>query len=272
MKIVFSTLITFICIALGAQTDTVYYFNKLDRACSSSEADYRVVVKKTGPKTFRHKTESINKKSDRSLDDELKINITGDSTYDVMRKTSYVKTCIFHRCDSGYFITDPDFNTISKGFSRSLFPLVKSGVWTVYNRSRKNKLSENTYVENELIHNVNWNEDGSPYLSDVFTYVETPPLFKNMDALEFNKKVLEEVRYPEFAVENGIMGKVYIQFVILKDGTLEGARVLRGVHPELDKEAIRALKSVKGKWTPATIRGNPVNAFMVMPVIFHLQE
>lgn len=268
-------LFVFLCciwVNLSAQSDTTFYFNQLNRICSPSEADYRVMVKKSGRNTFIQKTQKINKKLERDLEEETRITITSDSTYDVKYKSGYNKTCVFHRTDSGYFITEPDYKTVTKGFSKNLIPIVKSGVWMVYSNDTGRKLAENFYEENELIRNLNWYEDGSPFYSDIFAYVETNPLFKNKDVSEFQSKVLQEVKYPHLAVENGISGKVYLQYVILKDGTLEGVRVLRGVHPELDSEALRALRSVKGKWTPGTIRGNPVNTFLIMPVIFRLQE
>lgn len=270
MKTLFVSLLTFISIILNAQTDTIYYFTKLNRTCTPDVADYRVVIKKTGQNSFIQKTEMVNEKLDRKQDDQVQITITGDSIIEITYKSGFHDSRIFHRCDSGYFITEPEYNAIGRGFSRSLFPLVKSGVWKSYSKTGNMKLSEDTFEENELMRNLNWNADGSPYFSDVFAYVETLPLFKNKDASEFTRMVLEQVRYPEIAVENGIMGKVYVQFVILKDGTLDGVRVLRGVEPSLDAEAIRVVKSVKGNWTPATIRGNAVNAFMVMPVNFRL--
>ena len=79
--------------------------------------------------------------------------------------------------------------------------------------------------------------------------------------------------YPEYAKENEIQGRVYLQFVVKSDGTLSDIQVARSVPGAsmLDKEAIRVLKLTSGKWKPAQQNGKPVSCRMNFPVSFVLQ-
>jgi TonB family protein len=109
--------------------------------------------------------------------------------------------------------------------------------------------------------------------NEIFTIVEQMPEF-----LEGGEKGLKDflsmnIRYPENAKEIGAEGIVYIQYVVLKDGTLNDFKVLRGVKgaQDLDKEAIRVVKLTSGKWKPGKQNGIPVNVRMNLPVRFKLQ-
>ncbi len=81
--------------------------------------------------------------------------------------------------------------------------------------------------------------------------------------------ISKSVKYPEAAKEKGIEGKVYVQFVIEKDGSLSSFTVLRGVSDELDAEAIRVLKMMP-KWKPGMNDGKPVRVQYTIPFYFKL--
>ena len=72
------------------------------------------------------------------------------------------------------------------------------------------------------------------------------------------------------ALENGIQGKVFVEFVIEKDGSITNVRVLRSVDPSLDKEAIRVVSSMP-KWKPGKQRGKAVRVSYTVPINFKLQ-
>jgi TonB family protein len=71
------------------------------------------------------------------------------------------------------------------------------------------------------------------------------------------------------AKENGITGKVYVQFVIGKDGAVTNVKVMRSVDPYLDAEALRVIKAMP-KWSPGEQRGKPVKVLFQLPVNFVL--
>ncbi|MCK5136654.1 MAG: energy transducer TonB [Bacteroidales bacterium] len=101
--------------------------------------------------------------------------------------------------------------------------------------------------------------------------VEIMPTFNGGDpSIEFCKFILENLRYPESAVENGVKGRVIVKFVVSRTGSLERAEVIRSVHPTLDQEALRVIMS-SPKWSPGVQSGRTVNVIYVFPINFVLQ-
>ena len=103
-----------------------------------------------------------------------------------------------------------------------------------------------------------------------FQLVEEKPSFQGGDANQFSKWVNQRLVYPEIAKENGVQGRVTLQFTVEKDGTVTKVRVLRGVDPSLDKEAVRVV-SMSPKWKPGKQRDRAVPVTYTFPVIFQLR-
>lgn len=103
-----------------------------------------------------------------------------------------------------------------------------------------------------------------------FMFVEEKPKFNGGDANEFSKWVGKNLVYPEIAKENGVSGRVMLQFTINPDGSLSNIIVLRGVDESLDKEAVRVV-SQSPKWTPGRQRDRAVKVSYTFPVIFQLR-
>lgn len=103
-----------------------------------------------------------------------------------------------------------------------------------------------------------------------FILVEDKPSFQGGDANQFSKWVNQRLVYPEIAKENGVQGRVTLQFTIEKDGSLTKVKVLRGVDPSLDKEAVRVVSS-SPKWKPGKQRDRAVPVTYTFPVIFQLR-
>lgn len=79
------------------------------------------------------------------------------------------------------------------------------------------------------------------------------------------------IKYPVEAQKKGISGRVIVQFVIMEDGTLDQAKVIRGVDPLLDEEALRVVKSMP-KWKPGMDRGEAVKVRFTAPIMFNLSK
>ena len=79
----------------------------------------------------------------------------------------------------------------------------------------------------------------------------------------------ENLKYPESVREKGIEGKVYVQFVVEKDGSINDVKILRSVCKELDNEAVRVIKAMP-KWNPGTQNGEPVRTTMMLPINFKI--
>jgi TonB family protein len=79
------------------------------------------------------------------------------------------------------------------------------------------------------------------------------------------------LQYPGIAKENGIQGKVFVNFVVAKDGSVTDTKIMRGVDPSLDKEALRIVSNLP-KWKPGKQRSEAVKVSYTVPVNFQLQE
>ncbi len=105
---------------------------------------------------------------------------------------------------------------------------------------------------------------------EIFFIVEDMPTFQGKDVNAFRDWVAKRLKYPEIAAENGIQGRVYVQFVVEPDGHVDNVKVIRGVDPSLDAEAVRVVKS-SPRWTPGKQRGKPVRVAYTIPIVFVLQ-
>ena len=103
-----------------------------------------------------------------------------------------------------------------------------------------------------------------------FQLVEEKPSFNGGDANEFSKWVNSRLVYPEIAKENGVQGRVTLQFTVNADGSVSNVMVLRGVDSSLDKEAVRVVSS-SPKWKPGKQRDRAVKVTYTFPVIFQLR-
>jgi len=103
-----------------------------------------------------------------------------------------------------------------------------------------------------------------------FELVEVKPTFQDGDANSFALWVNKKLSYPEEAKEKKIDGRVTLQFTVEKDGSIKDIKVLKGVDPVLDNEAVRVV-SESPKWKPGLQNGTPVNVTYIFPVVFKLQ-
>jgi TonB family protein len=104
-----------------------------------------------------------------------------------------------------------------------------------------------------------------------FVMVEVKPKFMGGDENTFTKWVAERLVYPEKAKKESITGRVILQFMVTSKGKVDDVKIVRGVHPELDQEAIRVVMS-SPDWEPGKEKGKNVNVVYTFPVIFMLGE
>jgi protein TonB len=103
----------------------------------------------------------------------------------------------------------------------------------------------------------------------VFDVVEQMPSFPGgMGALM--SWLSQNIKYPVIAAENGVQGRVIVQFVVEKDGSITDVKVAKSVDPSLDKEASRVVSAMP-KWTPGKQNGSAVRVKYTVPVTFKLQ-
>lgn len=108
-----------------------------------------------------------------------------------------------------------------------------------------------------------------PVEDEIFEVVEKNPEF-SYNGMSLMQYLGKSIKYPTIAQETGIQGRVIVQFVVNKDGSIVDVKVVRGVDPYLDKEAIRVISTMP-KWKPGEQRGKPVRCKFTVPVMFKLQ-
>lgn len=107
-----------------------------------------------------------------------------------------------------------------------------------------------------------------PEPDKVFEAVEQPPLFPGGDAALL-KWIAANLHYPQLAIENNVQGRVTVMFVVTKTGQVGEVKVVRGKDPDLDKEAVRVVKSLP-KFQPGKQNGQAVNVWYTVPIAFKL--
>ena len=144
-------------------------------------------------------------------------------------------------------------------------------------------VSDDQEIKNELVVNAEVNEDTKnieiapiqieeeedEIETQIFTVVENEPEFPGgMEALY--KYLAQNIKYPQLARDNGITGKVYVTFVVERDGSIANPKVLRDIGGGCGAEAIRVVKAMP-KWTPGKQRGKAVRVQFNLPVNFNLK-
>lgn len=102
----------------------------------------------------------------------------------------------------------------------------------------------------------------------VFDVVEVMPQFPG-GQIAMLKYIMENIKYPEQAMKEGIQGRVAVRFIVEKDGSISDVKPILSVHPLLNKEAVRVVESMP-KWTPGKQNGKPVRVRYNLPVMFKL--
>ena len=123
----------------------------------------------------------------------------------------------------------------------------------------------------KIITEEDFNVKVSHYDNDtIFSVCEEMPEFPG-GTEKFMEYLSSNIKYPEEAKEKGISGRVFIQFVIEKDGSVTNVKVMKGIGALCDDEAVRVVKSMP-KWKPGKQKGKPVRVNYILPVSFKLDE
>ena len=120
-------------------------------------------------------------------------------------------------------------------------------------------------IRNDIAVNTNESEEKKEVANKVFDVVEQQPSFNG----NLNQYLSDNIKYPVVAQENGVQGRVIVQFVVERDGSITDVKVVRSVDPSLDKEAVRVVKSMP-RWSPGKQNGQAVRVRFTLPVLFRL--
>jgi protein TonB len=125
------------------------------------------------------------------------------------------------------------------------------------------EVTQDTKVEEVVV-----KEEPKEETDEIFTIVEESAAPKGGIGA-FYKYVQEKMKYPPQARRMGIDGKVFVEFVVNKDGSISDVRAVKGIGAGCDEEAVRVVQSAPS-WTPGKQRGKPVKQRMVLPITFKL--
>lgn len=131
--------------------------------------------------------------------------------------------------------------------------------------SKRERLVEVKFEDGEMISSSNFD-------NDTFNYVEQMPSFPGGHDSMYHF-IWTHIQYPAAARRNSISGKVVVQFVVDQKGMLQNIRVVKGVHPSLDAEALRVvgLMNEKLRWVPGKHNNRVVPVYFTLPISFSLQ-
>jgi len=128
------------------------------------------------------------------------------------------------------------------------------------------EVTEETVVEDIVFEEAPEEEE----VDEIFTIVEDKPSYPGGDAAMY-KYLGKNINYPSQARRMGIEGRVFVQFVVNKDGSISDVKSIKGIGAGCDEEAARVIASMKN-WKPGKQRGRPVKVRMVLPVFFKLNN
>ena len=168
------------------------------------------------------------------------------------------------------FVTDKNGN-----FSFMAFENAHIGV--IWNKNDKYMLKEIRYDQKEstnlkIVMDDQWqNPPSNDPNNPVFEVVEIMPEFPDGGMSGLMQFLSKNIQYPINAQKNHTQGRVTVQFVVNKDGSISEPKIIRGVDPDLDGEAIRVI-SLMPKWKPGMQKGQPVRVKYTVPVMFRLSD
>ena len=128
------------------------------------------------------------------------------------------------------------------------------------------EVTEETVIEDIVFEEAPEEEE----VEQIFTIVEDKPEFPGGDAAMY-KYLGKSIDYPSQARRMGIEGRVFVQFIVGKDGSIRDVQAIKGIGAGCDEEAVRVIKKMP-KWKPGKQRGRPVQVRMVLPVFFKLNN
>jgi protein TonB len=128
---------------------------------------------------------------------------------------------------------------------------------------------ETEEVEEEVQPIIEEVEEVEEVEEEIFLVVEEQPSFPGGEDKMF-EYLYSNIKYPQVAKENNITGRVFLTFVVEKDGSIANAKILRDIGGGCGQEALRVVKNMP-KWSPGKQRGKPVRVQFNLPVVFDLQ-
>jgi len=257
-----------------AQRDTTIYFSKSGQPVAGKpEADQYQTFTETKDNQFNLTTSKFRDRKWIETESSMFIPLN-DTAYLITRKSwAGVQDTLYRQVqpvDSGFIISDfRQEILVARGFSRLVAPLIKEGLWIYYVPEHGGLDCDESYRNNELKEIRYWDEDTDSFITDVYTVAEVNPQFKGGDQALY-EFLASQIVYPEEAKSKGQQGRVFVNFIIMEDGSVKRVKLLHAPSSILGQEAVRVVALTDGRWTPAMHRGAPVRTSYNLPIKFTL--
>lgn len=226
-----------------AQTDTAFFDSSWKKCDARSASYYRIVSKSGGKLTARDYFLHGGLQMEAEISSEDPLVKDGIATfYD----------------DAGKKESQGNFKNNNR-----------MGVWTWWVNDGKDSLV-NEYDENGFKQRIWPPSSTSPQKDGVFSYVETMPEFPGGEEAML-KYVGRNVKYPAKAAAENITGRVVVQFVVTKTGSITDVKVVKSVREDLDEAAMQVVRDMPN-WKPGVQNKKPVNVFFNLPINFTLSD
>lgn len=259
-------LILSLCTSAQPQKDTLYFNRKWQKTTKDSAAFYRYIVKENN--LFKVEDYYLNGKLQMtgtysSLDPDIK---EGKFTYYSEKGIIYRQFDYVDNEARGYgyekiFYDDTDKVWLIRKYKDNQLHGECTGYYKNGNIKRKEKY-ENGHLKKGKCYTLSGRDT-------IYFPFEVNPEFRNGidDLIQYLK---DNVVYPKFAMENGIQGKVFVQFVVDKAGDVRDVIVIKKVSPLLDATAVDVVSKMPA-WKPGRREGIPVNVQYILPVLFKIK-
>lgn len=251
------------------QSGKTVYFGINGKRTGFDKPDIKKEIKKHGRKKLTVKTFKAADGDWMPIYTE-KIKMESDSVFLIRMKgnefSGKIRRVYEQKEDSLWKFTDWLGEKIKRtGFTTSKIPLIFEGeVTEFYPYGRIQSVSQ--YSNNELISNKNWLPNGERTVDDIFYSVDKEPWYEpGPDAIR--KHVMETFKKYHFDFST-IEGQIIVGFVVKTDGTIDAARIIKGIAPSVNHISLVALATLEGKWIPARLNNREVNYLQVFPINF----
>lgn len=256
-----------------SQTEMDLFFTSSFEPAQPDDTTYHISLKSSGRKKIKIRTYEKKQFKWNAIDEE-EVERINDSTICVIKNQRSIKikytrvltpsddSCFYYKqyCENG--------KLFSEGKTRYKLVLFHEGERKEYYENGQIRSFE-TYNHNELVSNTAYNEDGTLYAHDAFIKVDKPAQYPGGESAMI-KYFLMNMEYPEDAKAKGISGKIFVEFIVNEEGRVEGVRLVKGGYPSLNAEALRVIRSMTEKWTPAERNGKVVKQRFQVPLNFTL--
>jgi len=155
-------------------------------------------------------------------------------------------------------------------FKLSMGILVTAALLMIFAFDKDDNILQEKKAVNKPVQEAVSNPQKSTQTNDpVFDEADQMPVFPGGEEA-LMKFIISEVKYPDDAKKAGIQGKVFVNFIVNKEGNIVHSKITRGVSPSLDKEALRVINKMP-QWTPGKNKGEIVSVRYTLPIMFKLQ-